>query len=72
MSECLISFNKIATLDHDRIPGVMMNPDVLRWILDHDGKIQWLLDIHDLTTNWKVRVTFPNEADTIIFKLTFG
>lgn len=49
-----------------------MKPEILPWILERGGKVNWLMGFHDSSETWKVRVTFHNSADALLFKLTWG
>ena len=72
MKECEISFCKIATYDSGRNPRVLIDPDPMEWIEERNGRINWLISPSTTTDQWKAMVSFPNETDTVIFKLTFG
>ena len=49
-----------------------MNPEVLSWILERDGRINWLMGVQESSEMWKVQVKFHNSADALLFKLTWG
>lgn len=72
VSEVILPFNCVATHDRQRVPGVMLKPDVQQWIWDHEGKVSWHMGSWQDPEVWKVRLEFPKEADALLFKLTFG
>lgn len=72
MNEALVAFDRIATKEMRRVPGIMLNREPQEWIWEHDGKVEWLMGARQDQSEWKIRITFPNPADALLFKLTFG
>lgn len=72
MSEATIPFDRIATKEMGRVPGIMLNCEPQEWIWEREGKVEWLMGFRQDQDTWKIRVTFPNPADALLFKLTFG
>lgn len=72
MIEVILPFDRVATMRLGRQPRVLINTDVMDWILERKIRYNWLIGRQDRQEEWKVSFEFPESAQAIVFKLTFG
>lgn len=68
----VVPFDNVATFEMSRTPRVLVKSDVLDWLLVRGATYEWLIGKYDIKAEWRVSITFKNDADPLLFKLTFG